>query len=54
MNIRDAIEKTKEAITAAQTLERSREASVAITHLETAKLWLQELDKDQAKDQADS
>lgn len=47
MNISIAVEKVREAISAAQSLERSREASIAVTNLETAKLWLQELDKEQ-------
>lgn len=42
-----AIDKIDEAIKAARELGRSREASIAITHLETAELWLCKLWGDQ-------
>ena len=38
--LQTAINKLDEAINAAREVERSREASIAITHLETAELWL--------------
>lgn len=42
-----AIDKIDEAINATRKLDRSREASIAITHLETAELWLCKLWGDQ-------
>ncbi|SFF22508.1 hypothetical protein SAMN04487969_11923 [Paenibacillus algorifonticola] len=42
--LQTALKKVAEAIKAAQDLDRSREASVAITQLETAELWLQKID----------
>lgn len=45
MDIKTAIAKTQEAIAAVQQLDRSREASIAITQLETGLLWLRQLDQ---------
>ena len=43
MTKQEAIDKIKDAIKAVQDLERSRETSIAITHLETAMLWVKEV-----------
>lgn len=39
----EALKKVVEAIEAVQALDRSRESSIAITHLETAELWIKKL-----------
>lgn len=39
----EALKKVAEAIEAVQALNRSRESSIAITHLETAELWLKKI-----------
>lgn len=41
--LQEALKKIEEAVNAVQGLDRSREASIAATHLETAELWLQKL-----------
>ncbi len=40
MTKKEVILAIQTAIAAAQKLERSRDASIAITHLETAELWI--------------
>lgn len=39
----EALKKVAEAIEAVQALDRSRESSIATTHLETAELWLKKI-----------
>lgn len=46
MTKQEAIDKIKDAIKAVQVLERSRETSIAVTHLETAMLWVREVKPD--------
>lgn len=41
--IQTALDKLDDALEAVRELENSREKSIAITHLETAELWLMRL-----------
>lgn len=49
VKIATAINRTKEAISAAQQLDRSREASIVITQLETGMLWLEKIERELAE-----